>query len=180
MFIVKFRCLMISWTAFGATQKAEFFDGVVAFRVLTSLPPLIQLCPFSVDYKLNVCFDVSYTVGVVRREESSEWLMWRSPERLQQVVTSTVVRAVELDRQTSHVRWVRTLQCVWVWLSGRLPLKYIWQMQHQLLHFVIRQRESKRTFQQVTPPDRLLTFALSYKTIMVSVLHCYRSLLNDA
>ena len=89
------------------------------------------------------------TVGVVRREESTERLMWRAPERPQQVVTSTVVHAVECMRRASHVDRVRTLQ--WIRLRQhvsfqhriRVLLQHLGHQLQQLSDLGVRHWKSK-------------------------------------
>jgi len=90
------------------------------------------------------------TVGVVRREESSERLMRRAPERPQQVVASSVVRAVVGVRRTGDVDRVRTLQRVrlrqHVALEHRerVPLQHLRHRVQQLPDLGVRQRKSEQ------------------------------------
>jgi len=86
------------------------------------------------------------TVAVVRREETSLWLVRGTPERIQQVVTSAVVPAVVSARLARYVLQIRTLGCFRLRSEGRIRFQHTGQLLHQLLYFGVRQREPKSTY----------------------------------
>ena len=71
---------------------------------------------------------ICLTVGVVGRKKANERLVRRTPERPQQVVTATVVRAVVLYWRAGYVGRVRTLQRRRFQRSARFLLQYIRQV----------------------------------------------------
>ena len=89
----------------------------------------------AVESKSNRSCNRRLTVGIVGREESSEWLVRRTPQRPQKVVTAPIVGAVVGARRAGDVDRVRTV--VWVGLRQRLVFQHrvrilLQHLRHQL------------------------------------------------